>query len=126
MLNIVETLLKISYLLVFSLFLSLAGCDYANSPEVTETVSKIGEKIESGSSKIKNHASEEIQKLQTIEYKVFSLPNDITTEDLEKNLSELGKERWDCALSNNHETTVIRFICKRLPSTYLRLLPYAF
>ena len=70
-------------------------------------------------------ASTEVEKLYIYEYKVAELAKTLSNTDLEKELTALGAERWDCfhveAIDNN-----LKVFCKRKPKTYLNYVPRVF
>ena len=66
-------------------------------------------------------ANEEVEKLMKLEYHVHTLANDLSTEELNEQLAELGRQRWDCFDTQAHETGLMIF-CKRRPKSYLRYL----
>jgi len=65
--------------------------------------------------------SEELKKLFVFEYKVFELNNNPSTSEVEKKLTDLGRERWDC-FHVERSNKVFRIFCKRHPETYLRYI----
>lgn len=66
-------------------------------------------------------AKEELDKLFRIEYKIVDFEISVSRELMETELQSLGHDRWDCAPFPGSEKQ-IRFVCKRLPQSYLRLL----
>lgn len=68
-------------------------------------------------------AQEEIMKLHAFEYKVTDLPPEASLEELQEELSALGRERWDC-FSVVQGASSARLLCKRRPSSYLRYVPH--
>ncbi len=74
---------------------------------------------------IQERTKEEVEKLFRWEYRVVETEVGIAAGEMEKRLSELGNEGWDCFhISNAPEGT--RITCKRRPRsalTYLQLIP---
>jgi hypothetical protein len=74
---------------------------------------------------IQERTKEEVEKLFRWEYRVVETEVGIAAGEMEKRLSELGNEGWDCFhISNAPERT--RITCKRRPRsalTYLQLIP---
>lgn len=94
--------------------------------QAVKQVDKVVEGLKSAPEDIKSMAEGEVEKLFALEYKVFELETLATSAaDLEKKLIELGKERWDCFHTQQHQTKTF-FLCKRYPKTYLRYLPRMF
>lgn len=101
------------------------------SPSILETfnssVSDISKTIDSSTKEtresVQQLATEELEKLYKYEYKVVSLPASLSDQEMEAQLSELGRERWHCF----HGETVngsTRLICSRLPLSVLKFVPY--
>jgi hypothetical protein len=66
-------------------------------------------------------AGEQLEKLYAIEYRVVSLGLTESSAELEKRLTALGKERWECQLAPQSAEGP-RLVCRRLPLSYLKLL----
>lgn len=87
--------------------------DLLQYPEVRELVSKSGMPIA------------EFKKLQQVEYHVVSLDGE-QPEQIERQLNELGKERWDCFhISQQSKLSGVAIVafCKRRPDTPLSYVP---
>jgi hypothetical protein len=91
------------------------------------SVSDIGKTIDSTTKETRENvqqlASQELEKLYKYEYKVVSFQASLSDQELEAQLAELGKDRWNCF----HGETVngsTRLICSRLPVSVLKLVPY--
>jgi hypothetical protein len=99
----------------------LSGCSSAR--DAKDSFSKqLGSVTESLSTSVPAFATDEVKKLFKVEYKVVKIEGGVTTQSLQKTLSELGDDRWECVL---HETMVDdspHLVCKRLPVGYLKLL----
>jgi len=66
-------------------------------------------------------AGEQFEKLYAIEYRVISLGLTESSSELEKRLTTLGKERWECQIAPPSAEGP-RLLCRRLPLSYLKLL----
>lgn len=77
---------------------------------------------------------EEVKKLSQLEYKVKIFPIETSAEEMEEELTNLGKERWDCSSifptprppdpkTNASSKPEILAVCKRTPETVLRFIP---
>lgn len=90
------------------------------SQEITSKKNKLQEYLPS-TDEIEKTSSEELEKAFSIEYQVVEIKVGTSTEDLQKKLIELGKERWDCF---THMSTLDsdRLLCKRRPRSTLRAL----
>lgn len=66
-------------------------------------------------------ALEEVEKLFQLEYRVVEFAVDKSSADIEKELAQLGQQRWDCfnAVPLASKTLIY---CKRRPTSYLRYL----
>lgn len=124
--------MKPSYLL-FSTILLATACDSAR--ETRELKRQVGDLTKTltdylGESPTTQEALAELKKLQQYEYKVLSLPADMSPAAIESALNEFGKERWDCfhAEKRVHQAEPARselaFFCKRRPETPLRFFPH--
>jgi hypothetical protein len=108
----------------------LSACNPSSSPEAEALLKEMNRAVESvkgslGTNELDSLASQEVEKLFVFEYNVVELPSGQSTEQLNEQLSELGKERWDCFHVEEKETQ-IRLFCKRRPKTYLRYIPRVF
>ena len=66
----------------------------------------------------------EIKKLSQWEYKIVEVSEYASAEEITSQLSELGKERWNCFHTSSRQTQkLIRLWCKRQPFTPLRFVP---
>lgn len=68
-------------------------------------------------------AGGELEKLFNWEYHVASLDTDAEPEVVQRELSKLGKERWECFAATTQFNS-IQILCKRRPKTYLRYLEH--
>lgn len=91
---------------------------------LNRTAKDIGSSVEPYTAKVTTLAGDEIRKLYKVEYKVVDLESSIPSLELEGKLGQLGDERWECAVQQLDDK--IRLICKRLPISYLKLLPHVF
>ena len=67
-------------------------------------------------------AEAEVEKLFAFEYKVVSLSQAQSSQQLEAALNQLGKDRWECFQVVQMQDGD-SLICKRAPKTYLRYIP---
>ena len=74
---------------------------------------------------IKSLTTDELNKLSAFEYHVAEIKRDLSIEELEKELSALGLERWECFEIEQLEKSY-RIFCRRRPQTYLRYIPRMF
>lgn len=109
-------------LLLFSLIL-WTSCD--SNPEFSRTVDKVKNSLSELTTEKENMASQELEKLFIYEYQVFDLPSNASAEVIQANLSNLGKERWDCFHIDRNQTN-INIVCKRRPKSYLRYVSNIF
>ncbi len=86
--------------------------------EINSKISKEYQKHEDGIGKL---ANAELDKLQAIEYHVFELGSEESTEQHQQKLNEIGKERWDCFFIDK-SNEFYRVYCRRTPKSYLRYL----
>lgn len=69
---------------------------------------------------------DEVKKLRQFEYHVFRVPLQSDAAEVERKLTLLGKERWDCFHVERLETDddqELQFFCKRMPATPLMYVP---
>lgn len=66
--------------------------------------------------------SREIEKLVAVEYRVVVLDGGIESGELERKLNELGKDRWECFAGGATPPGGLRFICRRWPLSYLKVI----
>lgn len=64
-------------------------------------------------------SKEEIEKILSLEYKVFDYETPPTAVALEAKLNQLGEERWDCLATPAFDKPV-RIQCKRPAKLFLR------
>ncbi len=70
-----------------------------------------------------NMAKNEVDKLFTVEYKVFEVDAVGGPAAIDATLNKAGQDRWDCFSVDHVESThKYRFFCKRQPKSYLRAL----
>ena len=109
----------------------LLSCDYftPDTKQITNvidslqrTAADLKESTKGYSNKAQTMAEGEIQKLFKIEYKIIQIDSSMPKEELETKLATLGADRWDC--SPFRAESGVQFVCKRLPISYLKLLPY--
>ena len=93
--------------------------------ELKKTIENAKEKISPYTEDVESTASEEISKLLTVEYKVVKIPLSTPPEELTEELTELGKERWECFHVEQHLDTR-QIYCRRRPKSYLRYIMRAF
>jgi hypothetical protein len=105
------------------------GCKNSSVDAVSKSVeghtTYATEQVANARQKVEALAQGEYEKLIKYEYKVLSLPGDLSDAELEQQLSVLGRERWNCFHAET-QAGKTRFFCNRLPLTFLRLLPYLF
>lgn len=121
---------------IITLSLLLVGCNTSS-----DTLSKAEESLTSlkvqakeladslslKSKKVTESASQEMNKLFSIEYRVVDLLSTLSGEEIQKELNRLGSERWSCGTpqllaSQNPAPEKLRFFCNRPSPTYLRYL----
>ena len=90
------------------------------SDEFADQTNKLGKLIPS-SDEIKKSSNEEIERAFAIEYRVVEVKTDLTADQTQSLLAELGKERWDCNLMIAKAESS-RLLCKRRPLSTLRTL----
>ncbi|HMO02174.1 MAG TPA: hypothetical protein PKD37_00310 [Oligoflexia bacterium] len=78
-----------------------------------------------GSTKLSQLTNEQLSKLFVWEYKVV-MPKAQNELGLQKSLSALGQERWECFPFYAPTITDLTLICKRRPQTFLRYVPAFF
>lgn len=74
---------------------------------------------------IQERTREEVEKLFRWEYRVVDIDANLTADELQKRLTELGNEGWECfsIAPSGHDS---RVTCKRRPRSainYLKLIP---
>lgn len=78
---------------------------------------------------IQERTKEEVEKLFRWEYRVVDVEANLTADELEKRLTELGNEGWECfSIASSEQTRgqTSRVTCKRRPRSainYLKLIP---
>jgi hypothetical protein len=74
---------------------------------------------------IQERTKEEVEKLFRWEYRVVDVEANLTADELEKRLTELGNEGWECFnIAPSGQSS--RVTCKRRPRSainYLKLIP---
>lgn len=117
---------------VLALFAPLVGCDWGkekHSGELVEDLKKkaqeLGSTVTPYTDKVGSTAREEIAKLFKVEYQLVELDSSLPSDAIERRLAALGEERWDCATMQVQNGN-LRLLCKRLPLSYLKLIPYLF
>jgi hypothetical protein len=119
---------KNSLLLIFFLSLFFVACDQGASTEASKALLEsslqtyvqdlVGkENIDEFKKLTTKDAPEELKKLRQYEYKVITLTQFESDEELELQLNKLGNDGWDCFNLDK------RLICKRRPETMLRFVP---
>lgn len=86
---------------------------------LSEIQRSIRERISPLGNEVKRSASEELEKLFAVEYKVVEYDQTVSHQEFENQLNLLGKERWDCFHVESLDDT-IRVWCKRRPRSYLQ------
>ena len=86
------------------------------SDQVQEAVGPHAEQLQS-------RTKEEVEKLLRWEYKVMDLAADITAQQMETRLSQVGEEGWECG-SVVPVPNGLRVTCKRKPPSALAYLKY--
>lgn len=78
---------------------------------------------------IQERTKEEVEKLFRWEYRVVDIDTNLSAQELENRLTELGNEGWECfsiASSDQARGQTSRVTCKRRPRSainYLKLIP---
>lgn len=107
---------------------ALCACGSSESPlinDLNESLGVLQSRLNEGRKEVETTTSAELEKLHKLEYKVIDLAGSDSTEELEKQLAELGKERWDCFYVQPIPDK-LRFFCKRNPKTFLKYIPRVF
>jgi hypothetical protein len=93
--------------------------------ELVKNIREIGEELAERvgpfGNDVKKSASEQLEKLFSVEYRIVEFDSDLSRQKLEQQLNILGKDRWDC-FNIRSEDMRIRAYCKRLPRGYLPYL----
>lgn len=119
---------------LFTLVIILSCCSACKESPVNEQdLSNLEHKLDSLTSAAKqvwsktevpNLSVDELKKLRQLEYSVFSISSNSTSEEIGKFLSEKGLDRWDCFhVEKEHNENNLLFYCKRPVETPLRYLP---
>jgi hypothetical protein len=82
-------------------------------------------KLQPQANELSNQAQGEVEKLFSFEYRVTDFPETLSAQDLEIELGNLGKDRWECFQALNINKN-LRVLCRRVPKTYLRYIPRLF
>lgn len=110
------------------LTLALSGCDQSNQNsealnEVMRSVKQLQESVTGNiapaAKDLQSAATSEVDKLFAIEYKVLELPFAVGGEEMEKQISALGADRWNCFSIIPRDQSII-VTCQRRPMSYLR------
>ena len=117
-------------LLVTVSTMTIFSCDHGDPIDTAKTGAKSAldelkeqfERIAPEGKNVTNRATEEVEKLFTVEYNVQTLDAEIDPAELNKKLTQLGQDRWDCFSIKPREKS-LEIICKRATKTYLRYLP---
>ncbi len=72
---------------------------------------------------LQSKTKEEVEKLFRWEYKVMDLPANVTAEQMESRLSQVGEDGWECS-SIVSVPNAFRVTCKRKPPSALAYLKY--
>ncbi len=103
----------------------LAGCDHPTTQDaLTQLQGGLNEakqQIGPVADNVSSLTSEQLGKVIRYEYKVLTLPQNASLQEMESILSVAGAERWECfsVVPNQSGHTVF---CKRLPYAILRSL----
>jgi len=128
-----KTVIRINWLGLLGLLLplGLVGCDQSHDEalkaieqDMRSTLTRAEQRMREltpSRTTVQSSASEEIEKLFTIEYHVEEMPRQIPVEEMRERLRRLGSERWQCGDPLQFEQH-LRFICHRRPRSYLRAL----
>lgn len=112
---------------ICALALTLIGCDQ-NSGDLSKLEQEARSLLKGVSEdhkKVQDATTKEVEKLFTFEYKVFDFSMEASSGEIEKKLSEGGREGWEC-FAVHEKRPNLRFFCKRRPKTYLRYVPRIF
>jgi len=103
---------------------STAGND-ATEKTSWEEIQQLYQKAKSASDDVPENVvdwvKEDIQRNGTWEYRVVTLQRE-TDKELERELSRLGKDRWECFWIERHENK-LRLALKRPAKSYLQAVP---
>ena len=94
---------------------------------INSSVSDLGKTIDTTTKETRKSvhqlATQELEKLYKYDYKVISLPASMSDQEMEAQLAELGRDRWNCFHGETvNEST--RLLCSRLPLSVLKFVPY--
>ena len=109
----------------FILLLLILSYSFLSCKSSADKIGGLIDDIKPHKEELEKKTTEEISKLSTFEYKVAEFKSNITNEELQTKLEELGQERWDC-FHVERQTFTLTFFCKRRPKTYLRYIPKLF
>jgi hypothetical protein len=119
-------------LLLLLLVILLTSCEHVE--KVTSNGDKIAKRLaqdlglsETDPGEIEKLARDEVDKLMQVEYRVEEVPANISGSILEKKLTTLGEDRWDCfGVHLSADGSHLKILCKRKPKSYLRYLTRSF
>ncbi len=89
---------------------------------VTEFYEKARESGETVPDDVREWVEGDIDRMGTWEYKVLRVDGS-DPEPLEEQLSELGKERWECSMTA-YPKPQLTILCKRPARSYIKMLPF--
>mgnify|MGYP006280103587 CR=1 FL=1 len=91
--------------------------------QLEKTSDQVQEAMAPHAEEIQARTKDEVEKLFKWEYKVVDMPASSTPSQMERELSELGAEGWEC-VSILAVPTGLRVSCKRKPPSALAYLKY--
>jgi len=89
--------------------------------QIKELYEKAKEKGEDVPGDMAEWVKQDIKKIGTWEYKIVTISSS-DSEKIEKQLNELGKERWECYWIQKQDQDQV-FFFKRTGRSYLRFVP---
>jgi hypothetical protein len=103
--------------------LAFSGCQQTPTKEsLSDTFEGLRETLDPAAisgEKIQDMATQEFEKLFTLEYRVVDMDSSLSGDQQEALLMQLGRDRWDCFHITPQEFG-LRVFCKRQPKSYLR------
>ncbi len=108
---------------------TLCGCDSRPEPTIEEVWNQARSATDTALNSVENleagRTKREFAKLTQYEYNIVELPLEVPTADLQRKLSVLGVDGWDCAPPLTRMEKLLIF-CKKRPESFLRYIPQTF
>ncbi len=90
--------------------------------QITEFYEKARESGETVPDDIREWVESDVERMGTWEYKVLRVDG-TDPEPLEEQLSELGKQRWECSMTA-YPKPELTILCKRPARSYIKMVPF--